>query len=366
MVYVPSNSKTVIRGYFPTSRPPVATVASGTVVRIDTVSHQGLGGNGLDPIAYMATFGVGANEVLPDATDIYYNYTIPPGASGHVLTGPIYIDGAQPGDTLEVRILDVEPRVGWGFNSQGTGGALPNYLTTSYQKLIRIKNRFAQFSSNIKVPLSPFQGIMAVAPADDYVSPLAASAALHIVNARPPGPFGGNMDTKQLAAGSTLYLPVFQPGAQFYTGDPHAVQANGEVSGNALELSNTVTLEFIVHKNGGLTGPRAETPEYYVSMGIDVDHNVALEDALRGALDFLTTEKGLLPQDAYSLCSLAVDFDIAEAVDYTNLVTGLIPKWVFDGRCAYGTCGGQAFWRAGPAARWRSSPTRAMLQPRDD
>jgi hypothetical protein len=101
-------------------------------------------------------------------------------------------------------------------------------------------------------------------------------------------------------------------------------------------------------------------------MGIDVDHNIALENSLRGALDFLTTEKGLLPQDAYSLCSLAVDFDIAEAVDYTNLVTGLIPKWVFDGRCAYGTCGGQAFWRAGPAARWRSSPPRANLPPRDD
>jgi acetamidase/formamidase len=366
MVYVPSNSKTVVRGYFPTSRPAVATVPSGAVVRIDTVSHQGLGGNGLDPIAYMATFGVSANEVLPDATDIYYNYTIPPGASTHVLTGPIYIEGAEPGDTLEVRILDVEPRVGWGFNTGGPGGALPNYLSNSYQKLIRIKNRFALFSDDIKVPLSPFQGIMAVAPASDYVSPLAASAALHIVNARPPGPFGGNMDTKQLAAGSALYLPVFQPGAQFYTGDPHAVQANGEVSGTALELSNTVTVEFVLHKNGGLTGPRAETPEYYISMGIDVDHNVALEDSLHGALDFLTTEKGLLPQDAYSLCSLAVDFDIAEAVDYTNLVTGLIPKWVFDGRCAHGACGEQAFWRASPAAKGRSAPLPSAMQPRED
>jgi acetamidase/formamidase len=274
-------------------------VQSGTVVSIDTVSHVGLGGNGLDPVAYMATFGVPANEVLPDATDIYYNYTTPQGASTHVLTGPVYIEGAEPGDTLEVRILDVAARVNWGFNSQGPGGALPDYLTSSYQKLIRIKNGFAQFSNDIKVPLNPFQGIMAVAPASDYVSPLAASAALNIVNAKPPGPFGGNMDTKYLVAGSTLYLPVFQPGAQFYTGDPHAAQANGEVSGNALELSNTVTVEFVLHKGGGLAGPRAETPEYYISMGIDVDHNVALENSLRGALDFLTTEKGLLPQDAY-------------------------------------------------------------------
>ena len=138
------------------------------------------------------------------------------------------------------------------------------------------------------------------------------------------------------------------------------------MSGNALELSNTVTVEFVVHKNGGLTGLRAETPDYYVSMGIDVDHNVALEDALRGALDFLTTEKGLLPQDAYSLCSLAVDFDVAEAVDYTNLVTGLIPKWVFDRRCAYGTCRGQAVWRAGPGAKLRSSRGPTPPQPRDD
>jgi acetamidase/formamidase len=344
--YVPSNSKTIIRGYFPTSRAPDVTVPNGAIVRIDTVSHQGLGGDGKDPVSFLAGFGVSANEVLSDATDIYYNYTAPPGASGHVLTGPVWVEGAAPGDTLEVRILKVEPRVGWGFNTQGTGGALPNYLSASFRKLIRIKNGFAHFSDDIEVPLNPFQGIMAVAPADDFVSPLPDAAAAHIVSARPPGPFGGNLDTKELGAGSILYLPVFQPGGQFYTGDPHAVQGNGEVSGTALELSNTVTVQFFVHKNGGLTGPRAETPTHYISMGIDVDHDEALRKSLHGALDFLTDEKSLLPQDAYSLCSLAVDFNIAESVDFTNVVMGLIPKWVFKDDCKEFPCLRHRFWRA--------------------
>jgi acetamidase/formamidase len=171
------------------------------------------------------------------------------------------------------------------------------------------------------------------------VSPIAASAAAGVVSARPPGPFGGNMDLNDLGEGTSLFLPVFRAGAQFFTGDPHQTQGNGEVSGNALELSNTVTMQFILHKGGGLEGPRAETPTHFIMMGIDVDHDVAYMNALAEVTDFLQAEKGLSLSDARSFASLAVDFNIAESVDFTQLVMGRIPKRFFTDDFAV-----KAFW----------------------
>ena len=351
--YLASTSQTVYRGFFPRNAPPALIVPSGAIVRIDTLSHQGLtslqnctpavgGGDwtpsacvasgALDPVAFQATQGVPASEVLPDATEVFYNLnyaTRTRTGGGHVLTGPIYIEGAEPGDTLEVRVHQVRARVPWGYNTQGPGGALPGYLSASTRKVIRIKGNLALFSDDIKIPLKPFQGIMAVAPADSFVSPLTAEANAGYVGSRPPGPMGGNMDLNDLGEGTSVYLPVFQHGAQFFTGDPHEVQGNGEVSGTALEHSNIATLQFIVHKNGGLAGPRAETPTHYILMGIDVDHDKAMQLALRDALDFLQAEKGLSPADAMSFASLAVDLNIAESVDFTNLVMARIPKLFF-------------------------------------
>jgi acetamidase/formamidase len=140
---------------------------------------------------------------------------------------------------------------------------------------------------------------------------------------------GGNMDVNDFGEGTSIYFPVFQKGAQFFTGDPHQVQANGEVSGTALEQSNAVTMQFIVHKKGGLTIPRAETPTHYILIGISTDHNKAIEQALRNALDFLQAEKGLSAADAMAFASLAVDINIAESVDYTNVVMARIPKAFF-------------------------------------
>jgi acetamidase/formamidase len=137
------------------------------------------------------------------------------------------------------------------------------------------------------------------------------------------------MDLNDLGEGTSLYLPVFQPGAQFFTGDPHQVQGNGEVSGTALEHSNAVTMQFVVHKGGGLAGPRAETPTHYILMGIDVDTRIAAGLALREALDFLRAEKGLSAADAMAFASLAVDLNLAEAVDFTNLVMARVPKLFF-------------------------------------
>ncbi len=328
--HLPSNSSTVVRGYFPRDAPPVLTIPSGATVEIDTVSHSGLGGGGLGPVDFLAQFGVTPDEVLPDAIEIFNNEPpTQPGGGPHILTGPIYIEGAEPGDTLEVRILKVQNRVPWGINSQSSGGALPGYLSQSTTRLIRVKGDVALWRDDIEIPLKPFQGIMAVAAADDFVSPIAASAAAGVVSARPPGPFGGNMDLNDLGEGTSLFLPVFRPGAQFFTGDPHQTQGNGEVSGNALELSNTVTMQFILHKDGGLDGPRAETPTHLIMMGIDVDHDVAYQKALAEVLELLQAEKGLSLADARAFSSLAVDFNIAESVDFTQLVMGRIPKRFF-------------------------------------
>src|SRR5262249_9652938 len=146
---------------------------------------------------------------------------------------------------------------------------------------------------------------------------------------RPPGPYGGNMDTNDLGEGTSLYLPVFRTGAQLFTGDPHQVQGNGEVAGSALEQSNTITVQFVLHKAGGLAGPRAEPPTHYILMGIDVDLDVAMRAALRDALDFLQAEKGFTPAEAMSFASLAIDMNIAETVDFTQVVMARIPKRFF-------------------------------------
>ena len=349
--HLPSTPETVYRGFFPRNAKPALSVPSGAIVEIDTLSHQGINSfktcipakgdrtpsdctatGALDPIAFAAQQGIAESEVLPDATNVFYKLdyaTKSKTGDGHILTGPIYIEGAEPGDTLEVRVTNIKARVPWGYNTQGPAGALPGYLTANTRKLIRIRGDVALFGPGIEIPLKPFQGVMAVAPPDNYVSPIPEEAALGYAGSRPPGPMGGNLDLNDLGEGSTLFLPVFQHGAQFFTGDPHQVQANGEVSGTALEQSNTVTMQFIVHKKGGIKFPRAETPTHYILIGIGPDYNQAAAGALHNALDFLRIEKALSAADAMAFASLAVDLNIAEAVDYTDVVMARIPKAFF-------------------------------------
>ncbi len=153
--------------------------------------------------------------------------------------------------------------------------------------------------------------------------------SLGMVSSTPPGAWGGNMDLKFLGIGSTLYLPVFNKGAQFFTGDGHAVQGDGEVDGGAIEISLKPTLQFIVHKGKPLKLPRAETATDYFTIGLSVDLNEATRIAVQEAVDFLHAEKGLSAADAYALTSLAVDLGIGEAVDVVNLVYAKIPKNIF-------------------------------------
>ena len=319
-----STPETVVWGYFAADIPPALRIKSGQTVRIDTVSHGGLNVPGVDPVTYFGRNGIAADQVLKDAIDIYQKVNRPRGASAHILTGPIYIEEAQPGDMLEVRILALEHRVPYGVNNSNRGtGVLPELLSEPARKVIRFDTarNVALFSSDIEVPLQPFMGIMAVAPTRES----------WMISSRPPWRWGGNMDFNKLTAGATLYLPVFHNGAQFFTGDSHAVQGDGEINGTAIEASLTGTFQFIVHKGAGkdMFWPRAEDANYYYSMGMDLDLDVAMKHASQETVNFLRDKKGLSTADAYSLASIAVDFRIAEVVDAVQLVYGAIPKKIF-------------------------------------
>ncbi len=344
-LFVPSRPETVTWGWFPIDRPPVLTIQSGDTVRIDTLSHAGATQNE-EPDIFFRALGVEPGEILQDVRDFWASRSDRPreGRSGHVITGPIYIDGTEPGDMLEVRILDLTTRVPYGVNNTGPTsgvfgdsypGARPDDAPLDMPRtrhLIRtaiVEGReVALFSPDIHVPLAPFMGIMAVAPADPVVGQPGATVP-GVQSSRPPGRFGGNMDVKDLTAGTTLYLPVFQPGARFYVGDPHSAQGDGEVSGTAIEQSLSGVFNFTLHKGRSIAAPRAETATHYIMMGIDLDLDRALRMAVREVVSFLVEEKGLTPDQAFSLASIAVDFHIAEAVDLTQLVSGKIPKSLF-------------------------------------
>ncbi|WP_419164210.1 acetamidase/formamidase family protein [Candidatus Palauibacter sp.] len=342
--FLPSRPESLNWGWYPLDKEPVLRIASGETVRIHTLTHVGATQNE-DPVEFLTGLGVPREEILDDVIDFWASREGRPreGRSGHVITGPIHIDGAEPGDMLEIRILDIETRVPWGVNStSGRGGVFsPSYPGAraddtaldipSVRHLIRtgeVEGReVAFFSPDIQVPLAPFMGILAVAP--DPVVGEPGVTVPGVQGSRPPGPFGGNLDVKDLTAGTTVYLPVFHPGALFYTGDPHGAQGDGEVSGTAIEQSLTGVFQFVLHKGVTISAPRAETATHYLIMGIDLDLDRAAREATRLVVEFLVEEKGLAPDKALSLASIAVDFRVSEVVDLTQVVTGFIPKDIF-------------------------------------
>ena len=316
-----STPDTVLWGYLAANLPPALTIKSGQTVEIETLSHQGLTTN-KDPEKFFAAYGIPGNEVLADGKVVFAEVKRPKGASVHILTGPIYIEEASPGDVLEVRVLNIRFRVPYGVNNTGPGkGILPKLLFEPAAKLVHIdlERQIALFSDDIHIPLNPFMGIMAVSP----------PTSLGMVSSTPPGAWGGNIDLKFTGIGSSLFLPVFNKGAQFFTGDGHAVQGDGEVDGGAIEISLKPTLQFIVHKGKTIKQPRVETATEYLTTGLSTDLNEATRIALQEAVEFLQTEKGMTAADAYALSSLAVDLGIGEAVDIVNLVYAKIPKRVF-------------------------------------
>jgi acetamidase/formamidase len=355
--FVSSIPDNVVWGGFPIDRPPVLTMESGQTVRIDALSQSGATGT-ISPTAFFAQFGVPAAEVLPDLEAFWR--TIPNGGGTrprygpHILTGPVYIDGAAPGDTLEVQILDINLRVPYGVNNTSPmggvlGAAYPGFrpgdpglptippsgtipgVRQHLYRIAKVRGRDVfPVSDTIHVPLAPFMGTMGVAPATGvFVDSFPTDPNVFGVQSSwPPGPFGGNMDLKDLTAGSRLFLPVFQYGAQFFTGDCHSAQGDGEVSGTAIEHSLSGVFRFIVHKGRTLDFPRAETKTHYIMMATDVDLNRAMRKATLEVVKFLV-EKGLTEARAFSLASIAVDFHAAEVVDYQQLVSAKIPKSLF-------------------------------------
>ena len=344
---VPSRPETVSWGWFPLDKSPVLTIASGDTVRIDTLSHAGATQND-HPEVSLGELGIDPDQILPDVIDFWASREGRPreGRSGHIITGPIAIEGAEPDDMLEIQILELTTRIPYGINNtSATGGVYGRGYPGSRpgdaaRDIARVRHlirtgragdrEVAFFSDDIEVPLAPFMGIMAVAPNPVVGQP--GVTVPGVQSSRPPGAFGGNMDVKDLTAGSVLYLPVFHPGALFYVGDPHSAQGDGEVSGTAIEQSLSGRFRFILHKDTPLSMPRAETDTHYILMGIDLDLDRALQQAVDEVVAFLVAEKGLTPDKALSLASIAVDFQVAEAVDLTQLVTGKIPKSLFLGR----------------------------------
>jgi acetamidase/formamidase len=360
--FLSARPENLVFGGLPVGRPAVLTIKSGETVAIDAISPDGSANATLDPVSFFGLFGVQPSEVLQDVKDFWSSIPNRPKYGGaHPVAGPIYVEGAEPGDTLEVQVLDVHGRVPYGINSTAAtrgvfsetypgwragdlpvdipaapagapGGLFPNQLQHLY-RTAKVKGRdVVLFSDDIQIPAAPFMGVMGVAPASGVFvgrTPTTPPPADGVQSSTPPGPFGGNLDVNDLTAGSTLYLPVFQPGGQFYTGDGHMVQGGGEVSGGALEQSLAGTFRFILHKKKTIASPQAEDNDNYIIMGIDHDLDRAMKLAVANVVDFLIKEKGLAPAKAQSLASLAVDFKVGEAVDGTQIIEGMIPKRLF-------------------------------------
>jgi acetamidase/formamidase len=305
---------TVVWGYYWSAAKPVLRIKSGDRVEMQTLVTN-------SPERLLAA-GVKAEDIEAELKAVYTEVK-DKGPGGHILTGPIFVEGAEAGDTLEVRILSIKYSIPYAYNSfRPTSGVLTaEDFPKGATRIIPLdaKRNVAKFSEHIEIPLRTFFGSMGVAP------PEAAGR----VSSAPPGTHAGNLDNKDLVAGTTLFIPVHVAGALFEAGDGHAGQGNGEVDITALETSLVGTFQFVVRKDLHLKAPRGETPTHFIAMGLNPDLTEALKMAVREAIDFLVTEKGLSREDAYMLCSTAVDFNVTQAVDGTKGVHAMIPKSIF-------------------------------------
>lgn len=332
-VHVPSRPGTVVWGELPAdgARAPVVEVPSGTMLDVDTVSHH-LMSDGRDPREAFADVGVAASDVLDDVVDIFGQVTRAPGGSPHVLTGPIAVTGARPGDVLEVRIVEATVRVPYGINRGRPGaGLLPGLLEDVAVRLLTIDadGRHLRMGAVGRVPLAPFPGIVALTPP---VGTAGADLSDGRRSARGIGPWGGNLDLRQLTAGSALFLPVHAEGAGLFLGDPHSAQGDGEANGTGVEHSCTFRVAVHLHPGVPLTTPVVSTATHWIATGIDRDLTRALRLATAAAVDLLVglSDGMLSPADAYALCGAGVDLRIAEAVNGEQLVYAAIPRTMLD------------------------------------
>jgi acetamidase/formamidase len=302
---------TVAWGHYWWETAPVLHIQSGDHVRFHTLitsTPERLEGAGLAP-----------DQVEKELRDVQAVKDRGPG--GHVLTGPVYIEEAEPGDILEVRINSIELAIPYGYNAIGQNGFLSDEIFERKMQIIKLdrEKMIGYFAEGIQIPLRPFFGSMGVAP------PKEAGRW----NSAPPWIHAGNLDNKELVAGTTLFIPVHVKGGLFEIGDGHAAQGNGEIDITAIETSLKGTLQFIIHKGKSLKWPRAETPSHIITMGCDRDLNVATHVAVREMIQYLMQEKKLSQADAYMLCSIAVDVNITQLVDGNVGVHAMLPKSIF-------------------------------------
>lgn len=293
-------------GFFDATLKPALSVASGSSVTIRTVS----GGADILPADSSGL------AVLPEHRRIVE--TLKPVLPGHILTGPVAIEGAEPGDVLEVRIDDVRLIQDWGWNAnRPLRGSLPHRFPE--QRILQIPiNRNAMTAAcpwGTTMPLRPFFGVMGVAPPPNYGR----------VSTIEPREYGGNIDNRELIPGTTLYLPVFVPGALFSTGDGHACQGDGEVNLTALETALEGDFTFMLHKGRKLPRPRAVTPTHLITMAFDPDLDDAATRALEDMIDAMVSIAGMAANDAYALCSLGCDLRITQLVDGNKGVHAMLP-----------------------------------------
>lgn len=311
-------------GIFDPDRDPILEIESGDSVKFDCVLTSP---DEEDHEQYLLDNGIPESDIYQPEV-VIGNQVEPEGP--HPVNGPVYINDADPGDILEVHIQDIEVTAPYGVSSAYPGGALP---ATDFPEIdsqvvpyndakdtaLFTESVGVELDQDIEFPLDPFMGIMAVSP----------NPSTGPINTIAPSYFGGNMDLQRLNEGTTIYFPVNAEGALFWTGDGHAAQGDGEVSLTAIEASLSPTFEFTLHKNIPLDWPVAETDEHYIPMGFSEDLDSAMIHSIREAISILVHQEGLDPMDAYRLCSLNVDFNIAQVVDDMEIIDAAIPKSMF-------------------------------------
>ena len=307
------SAKTVAWGYYDAKAAPALRIQSGDAVQIQTLvtaSRERFESAGLWP-----------DQVEPAWRDVYENVK-EHGPGPHMLTGPVYVEGAEPGDVLEVRIQKIQLAIPYALNAFSPGrGFLPEDFPYERVRAIPLdRDRMvANFGSGIEIPLRPFFGSMGVAP------PPSAGR----ISSAPPWVNAGNLDNKELVEGTTLYIPIHARGALFEVGDGHAGQGDGEVDITAMETSLIGTFQFVVRKDMKLRWPRAETPTQFITMGLDEDLTAATKMAVREMIDFLVEEKHMTRDDAYMLASVAADLHVTQVVDGNKGVHMMIAKSIF-------------------------------------
>lgn len=339
---VPATQKSVTLGLFTLNQPPVVKIQSGDIVSLETWNS----------CLHTMVF----NKTTPAEVGQFYTANdIQKRRGMHSVTGPVYIEGAEPGDVLEIRILDIK-LTDWGYNFLSpTQGILTEFTKPQimYFKFNKTNNT-TEFKDGVCLKLKPFPGVLAVAPPLDF--PQAWPVNMAKATSQPvngefntvfPGPFGGNLDQPELQAGSVIFLPVFQKGGLVWTGDSHAMQSNGEIDITALETAyEGITMQFIVRKDlkaegvfdkskrkGGdaFTWPIIENATHWMIVGLNVDLFEAMKLASRNGIDFLVRTQGFTPEQGYQFLSMVGDFEIAEAVNVIKNVTVHIPKEPFKG-----------------------------------